>query len=109
MFGPGTCSFELYEDDGKSLNYERQQAHTQMIHGASAGVQSLVIGPTQGSFDGQPAARSYQLRIYGIAKPSSFTVNGRSAGGGHWDAQRGVAVLEVPAQPIGEPLKVEWH
>jgi alpha-glucosidase (family GH31 glycosyl hydrolase) len=109
VYGSGNGSFDLYEDDGSSLNYESQHAHTQIAHTvASDGGQRLVIEATQGQYQGQPASRSYQLRLFGSGKPAAVSVNGREAGA-VWDARRGIAVVELPSTPIGRRVSVEWH
>ena len=59
VYGSGAGTFELYEDDGSSLDYERERSRTPMTHSvASDGVESLTLAPTQGSYRGQPQARS---------------------------------------------------
>jgi alpha-glucosidase (family GH31 glycosyl hydrolase) len=109
VYGSGTGSFELYEDDGVTLDYGQQQARTPLKHDTSAGSQTLVIGPTQGSFTQQPSARSYQLRIYAADKPGEVSIDGKSIGGWTWDAQRSQAVVEVPPHSIRDTVRVEWR
>jgi alpha-glucosidase (family GH31 glycosyl hydrolase) len=109
VYGAVTGNLDLYEDDGASLDYEQQQALTPLRHTASAGAQTLEIGPTRGSFGAQPAARSYQLRIYAADKPAAVSVNGRRVGSWTWDAQQAQAVVEVPAQSIRQTLRIEWR
>jgi alpha-glucosidase (family GH31 glycosyl hydrolase) len=110
VYGSGDGSFELYEDDGSSLDYERERARTPMTHSvASDGVESLTVAPTQGSYRGQPQARSYEVRLYCGSRPGSVTVNGRPVTGWRWDAARAMAVIEVPRQPISEALHLQWR
>jgi hypothetical protein len=110
VYGSGNGSFDLYEDDGASLDYEAQQAHTLMTHTVSGdGAQSLLIEPTQGAYPGQPPARSYELRIYAAGKPSSISVNGRETAPWSWDAARNMAVVELQKSSIRDPVRVEWH
>lgn len=113
VYGAGSGRFALYEDDGSSLRYDEEGTHaiTSMAHEVSAdGVHHLVVEPARGSFAGQPATRSYELRLHGAGKPTGITVNGRSAAvPWTFDAHSGVAVARLPAQPTGEELRVEWH
>ena len=110
VYGTGNGAFDLYEDNGVSLDYEQQHAHTALAHSSgSDGVERLVIDPSQGTYPGQPQARSYQLRIHASAKPSSISVNGRDAGGWTWDAQRAVAVVALPSESIREGIRIEWQ
>jgi len=41
----------------------------------SAGNYTLVVGPAQGKFAGQPPERRYEIRLHGLLKPSSVAVN----------------------------------
>ena len=110
VYGSAGGSFDLYEDDGLSLSFDAEQAHTKMTHAVgSDGVHRLAIGPTQGAFKGQPAARSYELRIRTPARPVSMSLNGAKAPPWRWDAARATAVLALPAHSIRDKLTVEWR
>jgi alpha-glucosidase (family GH31 glycosyl hydrolase) len=112
VYGSGNSRFELYEDDGESLNAdeEGQHARTALTHAVSAnGEQHLVIEPVQGAYPGQPAQRSYQLRVHGVARPSSIFVNGVEAGRLKWDAARAIASIELPRRSIHERLDIAWR
>jgi alpha-glucosidase (family GH31 glycosyl hydrolase) len=109
VFGAASGTFELYEDDGSTLAYDQQQAHTLLTHAVSAeGAQRLTIAPTEGTYKGQPAARSYEVRLYGSEKPRTVSVNG-AAVHWSWDAERSVAVIPVSSRPIHESLRIEWR
>jgi alpha-glucosidase (family GH31 glycosyl hydrolase) len=110
VYGAGTGDFELYEDDGSSLDYEREQGRTALRHATQAdGASRLTIGPTEGSYRGQPQSRSYQVRIYADSRPASVLINGQRATHLSWDAVHGLAVVEVAASPIRAPLDIEWR
>ena len=111
VFGAGNGSFDFYEDDGRSLDYRQGKlAHTALEHSTRAdGVQSLIIAATQGEYRGQPAARSYELRLHADARPHSIALDGTPVAGWTWDPARSVAVVNVPAHPIRAPLRVEWR
>jgi hypothetical protein len=110
VYGSGHGRFELYEDDGDSLDYEQGHALTVITHDTAAdGVQRLVIEPASGSFPGQRAARSYELRIHGAGRPASITIDGRDGGHFSWDAQHATASIVIPKQSIRERLSIEWH
>ncbi|MDE2138282.1 MAG: DUF5110 domain-containing protein, partial [Gammaproteobacteria bacterium] len=111
VYGQGGGAFELYEDDGSSLNADAPDAHatTRMTHAVTAdGVHHLTIGPARGSYAGQPARRAYELRLHGAGKPASLTVDGRSAAGWSFAAD-GTAVAQLPAHPVGEELRIDWR
>jgi len=112
VYGSGTDRFELYEDDGSSLNYDAPQGHalTVITHAVgSDGVHRLVLEPTTGSFPGQLSARSYELRVHGAGRPASITVNGRDGGRFSWDAQQRTASIAIPKHSIHERVSIEWH
>ena len=109
VYGSGQGSFELYEDDGSSLDFDARHAHTKIVHElGSDGLNRLVIEPAAGSYPGQPSTRSYELHIHADSKPSSIAVDGRDAAW-RWDAQRSIAILIVSARPIREPVRCEWR
>jgi alpha-glucosidase (family GH31 glycosyl hydrolase) len=110
VYGPGNGTFDLYEDNGVSLDYERQHAHTALAHSSGDdGLQRLVIDSTQGTYPAQPPARSYELRIHTDTKPSSVSVNGRDAGPWTWDAHQAVTVVALPSKSIHDRLLIEWR
>ncbi len=112
VYGSGDGRFELYEDDGESLgtDAEGQHARTLLTHAVSAdGRHQLVIEPTEGAYPGEPALRSYELRLHGAARPSSISVNGAAAGHWVWDAARSTASVEIASRSIRERLDIEWR
>ena len=110
VYGPGDGDFDLYEDDGVSLDYEQQHARTPITHtSGSDGLQRLVIDATHGSYPGQPPARSYEVRIHTDGKPSSIAVNGRDAGRWTWDSRQAVAALVLPSESIRDRVLLEWR
>ncbi len=112
VYGSGTGQFELYEDDGASLDSDEAGRHalTTLIHTVGAdGVHHLLIEPSAGTYAGQPARRSYELRVHGAARPSAVSVNGLAAGHLKWDAGRVSASIELPSRSIHERLDVEWR
>jgi alpha-glucosidase (family GH31 glycosyl hydrolase) len=111
VYGSGNGKFDLYEDDGISLDYERHRyALTPMRYERGTdGVHRIVIGPTTGAFDGQVQQRSYEVRIHGIAKPGRLSVEGKPAKGWTWNGADGTASATVPARDIRDQIVVEWR
>lgn len=112
VYGSGNGHFELYEDDGASLNPDDagQHALTTLTHTVGAdGVHHLVIEPAAGAFRGQPAQRAYELRLPGAARPGSLSVNGAAAGQWSWDSARAAASVRIASRSIHERLDVAWH
>lgn len=111
VYGSGEGRFDLYEDDGVSLEYAKGAvADTVMTHVMDRdGLQHLTIGPTRGAFHGQVAQRAYHLRIHATGKPSSLSVDGREAAGWSWDPGEATAVVELPKRSIREGISVAWR
>ena len=77
--GPRAAEFDLYEDDGTSLDY-RAGAYARTLlrfTPEGAGNYTLRIGPAQGKFKGQLAKRRYVVQVHGLCKPDSVALNGR--------------------------------
>jgi alpha-glucosidase (family GH31 glycosyl hydrolase) len=111
VYGAGNGKFDLYEDDGISVDYERHRyALTPMRYERGTdGVHRIVIGPTTGAFDGQVQQRSYDVRIHGIAKPARISVEGKPAKGWTWNGADDTASATVPARDIRDQIVVEWR
>jgi alpha-glucosidase (family GH31 glycosyl hydrolase) len=111
VYGAGTGHFELYEDDGISLAYGKDEyALTGMTYATSSdGLHHLDIGPTTGTFQGQVQARTYELHIHAAGKPASISVNGGNAGPVTWDAEQATARVVLPTRGIRERISVTWR
>jgi Glycosyl hydrolases family 31 TIM-barrel domain/Glycosyl hydrolase family 31 C-terminal domain/Domain of unknown function (DUF5110) len=109
VYGDGNNRFDLYEDDGVSLDYEHgAYAVTPMTYHTSGASHQLIIGPTTGSFAGQREARAYGVRIHTAQRPASITVDGKTVSDWHWDASGSSAYLVLPVGSIRRPYRVAW-
>jgi alpha-glucosidase (family GH31 glycosyl hydrolase) len=109
VYGDGTGRFDLYEDDGVSLDYGRgAYALTPMTYHTSDASHRLVIGPTTGSFAGQRQARAYGLRIHTAHRPASITVDGKRSAHWQWNAHDSTAYLVLPVASIRRSVTVTW-
>ena len=110
VYGTGNGAFDLYEDDGVSLDYHREHALTPMRYMQAAdGSHRLMIGPAQGSFKGQVQRRSYEVRLHGIARPASVSVDGATVSHWNWDAAGATATISVSAHSIRDKVVVAWR
>jgi alpha-glucosidase (family GH31 glycosyl hydrolase) len=77
--GSRAAEFNLYEDDGTSLEYRTGAYAWTPLRFASekTGNYTLSIGPVQGKFQGQLAKRRYVVRVHGLFKPHNVALNGR--------------------------------
>jgi len=109
VYGEGNGRFDLYEDDGISLDYQRgRDALTPMTYRTSGGRHRLVIGPTTGAFAGQSETRRYALRVHTTHRPESIVVNGQRLAQVRWDAQDSTATVSLPLASIRRALTVTW-
>jgi hypothetical protein len=109
VYGDGDGRFDLYEDDGISLDYEHgRYALTPMTYRTSGTHHRLVIGPTAGAYAGQRLQRHYEVRIHTPQRPAALSVEGRPAGQWRWDAQDSTARVTLPAASIRRALTVTW-
>lgn len=78
----GDRSYTLYEDDGTSLSYQHgRYAKTtftlRMRRDRSRPGFDVVLGPPRGTYDGQPAHRTYLIQVHrALHAPERITVNG---------------------------------
>ena len=117
--GPKAAKFQLYEDDGTSLDYRKGCfARTKLSFATSTkpGDYELTIGAAQGNYKGRPAGRRYIVQVHGLLKPDSVAVNGAELpaladdqGGTRWswDPDKRIATVRL-AKPLatGKPVVV---
>jgi alpha-glucosidase (family GH31 glycosyl hydrolase) len=111
VYGSGNGSFDFYEDDGHSMDYEQHRyALTPMTSATTReGSHRIVIGPTHGAFIGQVQRRAYEVQIHGIDKPASITIDGHAAEGWAWNAGDATAMIPLAARSIRDRVVVEWR
>ncbi len=110
VYGSAEGVFDLYEDDGRSLDYEAHHAVTHITHQRSGADRSrLTIAAAEGSFPGQPATRSYELRLFTDTAPTELSVDGRAGHAWRWDPARRIATVTLPQHPIRTALRIEWR
>jgi len=109
VYGDGNGRFDLYEDDGLSLDYERgSYALTPMTYRTAGAGHRLVIGPTKGSFTGQAQRREYELHIHTGRRPASISVDGVRVSRWQWEERNSTAYLTLPVESIRRARTVAW-
>jgi alpha-glucosidase (family GH31 glycosyl hydrolase) len=115
VYGPDAASFRLYEDDGTSLAYKNGQFAWTPISFKSSGTAQwqMVIGPTDGQFQGQVDRRAYEIQLHNLPEPTSVNVDGQSipqraggAPGWSWNRAKSVATIRLNMHSIRAPIHV---
>jgi alpha-glucosidase (family GH31 glycosyl hydrolase) len=118
VYGPSPAKFQLYEDDGISLDYRAgKSAWTPLAFTKSSGKgYQFTIGPTKGAYSGQVKARAYELRFHGLAQPRSVTANQRAVNADakaeerwSWDSAKTLVTVVLRSYDIRKPLSVVIH
>ena len=79
--------FEVYEDDGETLDYQKGEFSRQSVLAMRAGGgfgemsdMKVVVAPAKGEFSGKLESRAYEFTVHTQAKPASVLVNVEKAG-----------------------------
>lgn len=111
VFGSGEGSFDLYEDDGISLDYDKGAYAVTSLRYATDhdGEHHLRIGPVRGSFQGQVQERAYELHLHASEQPGTVSVDGQATSLTTWDPATAVAVVQLPKRSIRDRVEVSWR
>ncbi len=115
IYGRKDAHYELYEDDGNSLEYEDGRYAWTPISSArsKSGSQEVEIGPTKGEFSGQPPRRAYTVVFHGFGRPRNVAIGGKAiaetdSGGDswHWGKANGTLTIALAPRTIRESLRI---
>ena len=111
VYGSGKGQFDLYEDDGVSLDYAKgSYAVTRMSYdGTGNGSHELTVAAVKGTYNGQPLQRAYEVRIHALSKPQSVSVDGAATNAWSWNGKDATAVVAVPRQDIHDTVSISWR
>jgi hypothetical protein len=117
--GRHDAEFNLYEDDGISLDFKNGASASTTITlkpAAKSGDYQLTVGPMHGSFAGQLKQRRYVVQVHGLRKPNSVAINAaplpeiqpdQGGPGWTWNAKKRITTINLPgAIPAGEQVAV---
>lgn len=117
MFPTDSGSTMIYEDDGNSSKYMKNEfAETPVrLRRLDDRTLTIEIGPARGKFQGMFHRRKYELRIRGSWPPSTVTVNGIALGfsesstesGYHYDGNTLTTMVSLPASEIRKKVIVK--
>jgi hypothetical protein len=96
----------LYEDDGITTGYQNgKSAQTKLRFSRNGNRYTLLIAPTEGEFEKQPAERSYVLELPATAKAESVLVDGVAIAVDYVEAES-MNRISVPARSIRKGCQV---
>ena len=106
VYPGGTSRFTLYEDDGISFSYRKGQlATTEITCEAKRDYVELTIAPRQGTYEGIPETRRYEVCLRLDGAPKKVLLNGELAEAWVYDEEVGAVRVTVSEDPErGEPV-----
>lgn len=101
-----TVTSSLYEDDGVTDGYTRgQSATTPLSYSRRGSKVTVVVGPSAGTFVGQPKRRAIQIELPDTRRPERTAVNGQTVAFTYDEKTQTTQVL-LPDELTGKPLTV---
>ena len=118
IYAGANGDFELYEDDGLSLDYLKGKFATTKIEYRESGKNIIVkIGAAKGEYPGQVNMRSYLIQINGVANPLEVKIEGKNlqrfmdmkelkSGGWFYDGELMRLYIQTPRYSIRKGLEI---
>lgn len=106
--GDADNSFELYEDDGVSLDYlDGKYTTTRLQYAQVGGRATITVHPVAGNgYEGQVKERAYRVTLPGLAQGSTVKVNGKKVKVGA-DPESGAPMVTVEPTSINKKTIIE--
>jgi len=79
----GESEFTLYEDDGKTRAYEEGAfalSKFECIQDEQKQQITILLGKSEGHYDGKPHSRTYHLQVYSEEEPDRVIIDGKTMG-----------------------------
>jgi hypothetical protein len=116
VFPGADGAFELYEDDGNSLDYLKGACGRTRLGFTEGSRSTLTIAPPEGKFAGQPSLRSYRIEFVHVKRPVSVSVGdlmfgeaGSAGADGWWyDESAQTLVLSLKDRPTEKTLSISY-
>ena len=98
---------QLYEDAGDTQDYQNGAYCTTVIsqQRTSSGV-LLTIAPREGSYEGMPMERAYEVVVLLAERPSTVTLNGEACQDWTYDDDTKTLTLNIPTSSCDSRLEV---
>lgn len=105
IYPSGESTYQLYEDDGKTLNYQNGEfARTKISCSENIQTVKIEIGVSEGKF--QVSDRNYSLQVHLSRKPVSVFLGAKQISNWKYDTKTGILELIVPKK-ASEKLSLE--
>jgi hypothetical protein len=98
VFPHASGATSLYDDAGEGLGYRSGQFSRTAVRYREGGRSTLTVGPTVGTYPGQPASRRDTVVFADVSRPRHVTVDGRPASS-TYDAATHRLTVRLPAVP----------
>ena len=96
---------KLYEDQGDSEAYKDGEfAWTDFRQSHSAEGTTLTISARQGSYEGMPTERAWQVVFFLMGEPADIRINGEETSDWTYDEASGRLTVNVPARSCSENI-----
>ncbi len=109
IYGEKDGSFNLYEDDGISMDYQHgKYSWTPILYFNNSSGDEIKIGPTKGEFNGQLKNRLYEIRLHASHQPKSILLNGMVLNPDRWswDGKTALTRIYLPSENIRQELSI---
>ena len=117
IFPGESGSTRVYEDAGDTLGYKgNEYSWTTVRHARDAnGARTVEILPVDGGYPGMPAARAYEIRLFGALPPAAvalgaralpFSARGEQGGSWRYDGETLTTIISVPRTSASERVSV---
>jgi alpha-glucosidase (family GH31 glycosyl hydrolase) len=116
IYGGDNGSFNLYEDDGDSLDYSVGKfGLTPITFTEDKGNYQISIGRTEGKFKGQLEKRGYVVKLHNLSMPKTIKVNDslltqkqKDLKGEGWlsDERENIVIIELDRKSIRKSVKL---
>ena len=104
-------SFDLYEDDGNTLNYQNNDfRNTKIEYQCTAkNTTHITIHPTKGLYKDNVTYRSYKLLVKHLKHlPQKVFLNNQLLAANQWEIHKNTLTISVPKTPITETVSVHF-
>ncbi len=116
IFPGDSGSTRVYEDEGNSLGYQRDEYAWTGVRYSKLDERSITveIQPAVGTYPGMLTERSYEIRLAGFWPPETVTCNGspiqfskeESSFGWRYDGDKVMAIISLPRFKVSEKVEV---